>query len=661
MQRQDAREELKGKLKEYVETITRKSKGANMYICPICGSGSGKNGTGAFSIKGDSWKCFSCNAGGDIFDLIGAVEGIADHNEQLKRAGELYNISIDAYRSTAQDDFKEYQNQPKTEQHTHNNIHTSAYTQQEGETSYKPYLLEAHKHINETDYPQRRGLTEKTINAFMLGYDAEWRHPDRPNAPTSPRLIIPVSMDSYFARDTREVIPESQRPYSKQNVGQKKIFNRKILNTAQKPIFVVEGELDALSIIDVGGEAVALGSTTKIRAFIELCKAVRPAQPLIISMDNDTAGAKAKEELIKGLTELNIEHYAIDIYGDYKDANEALIKGREAFTAKVKEAEQIKSEADQMKKANYLKTSTAHYLQSFIDGITDSVNTPFIPTGFKQLDAVLDGGLYEGLYIVGAISSLGKTTLINQIADQIAQSGKDVLIFSLEMARAEIMAKSISRHTLQSVLASGGNIQNAKTSRGITTGTRYKDYNKAEIELINEAIKTYGGYAEHIYISEGIGDIGAEQIRQTVKEHILYTGNTPIVVIDYLQILAPYSERATDKQNTDKAVMELKRISRDYKTPVIGISSFNRANYKEAVTMEAFKESGAIEYSSDVLIGLQLKGAGESGFNATKAKAKNPRQIELVILKNRNGRTGDKIAYSFYPLFNYFAEADERG
>ena len=258
MQRQDAREELKGKLKEYVETITRKSKGANMYICPICGSGSGKNGTGAFSIKGDSWKCFSCNAGGDIFDLIGAVEGIADHNEQLKRAGELYNISIDAYRSTVQDDFKEYQNQPKTEQHTHNNIHTSAYTQQEGETSYKPYLLEAHKHINETDYPQRRGLTEKTINAFMLGYDTEWRHPDRPNAPTSPRLIIPVSMDSYFARDTREVIPESQRPYSKQNVGQKKIFNRKILNTAQKPIFVVEGELDALSIIDVGGEAVAL-------------------------------------------------------------------------------------------------------------------------------------------------------------------------------------------------------------------------------------------------------------------------------------------------------------------------------------------------------------------------------------------------------------------
>ena len=659
MERQEAREALKDKLKEYVESITTKSKGANMYVCPLCHSGEGKSKTGAFSIKGNSWKCFSCNAGGDIFDLIGAVEGIVDHNEQLKRAGELYNINIDAYRSTAPEDFKEYQNQDKNEQNTdtHNNIHTSAYTQEETEKPYKTFFLEAEKHIQETDYPQRRGLTEATIKKYHLGYVAEWRHPDRPTAPPSPRLIIPVSMDSYFARDTREVITEAQKPYSKQNVGQKKIYNRKALTAASKPIFIVEGELDALSIIDVGGVAVALGSTTKTRAFIELCKVKRPIQPLIISMDNDIAGKKAQEELVKGLTELNIEHYVIDIYGDFKDANEALIAGRETFKTRVAEAEQIKSEAEQIKREEYLsKNSVAHNLQSFIDGIAESVNTTYIPTGFSNLDRVLDGGLYEGLYIVGAISSLGKTTLITQIADQIAESGKDVLIFSLEMARAEIMAKSISRHTLKTVIETGGDTRNAKTTRGITTASRYIDYNPTEKKLIQDAITTYGQYAEHLYISEGLGDIGAEQIRKTVAEHILYTGNTPLVIIDYLQILAPYNERSTDKQNTDKAVMELKRISRDYKTPVIGISSFNRDNYKNAVTMEAFKESGAIEYSSDVLIGLQLKGAGERDFDANEAKRKSPREIELVILKNRNGSTGEKLCFSYYPMFNYFKE-----
>lgn len=647
MDRQEAREQLKGQLRAYVESITKKSKGANMYVCPLCGSGTGSHSTGAFSITrdGTSWKCFSCNEGGDIFDLIGKHEGIADHTEQLKRAGEIFGVSIDPYRATAQEDFRETQNQHKNEQYTHISIHTTDYTQ---------FFLQANRDIEKTNY--HRGLSLETLNRFKIGYVESWRHPKAPNAPASPRLIIPTSKESYLARDTRDQIPEEQKAYSKSKVGSIHLFNAKALQTATKPIFIVEGELDALSIIEVGGEAVALGTTTKVKSLLELLKTKKPAQPLIIALDNDEAGEKAYKELSEGLQGLSIPFYRLNPAGEYKDANEALQHNREALRQAVEEAEHIQDEAEQAQREAYLNTSTAHYLQSFIDGIADSVNTPYIPTGFKTLDAVLDGGLYEGLYIVGAISSLGKTTLITQIGDQIAQAGQDVLIFSLEMARAEIMAKSISRHTLQQVLNSGGDIRNAKTTRGITTGKRYENYSKTERDLINGAIVAYSQYAGHIYISEGIGDIGAEQIRETVKQHTLFTGNTPVVIIDYLQILAPYSDRATDKQNTDKAVMELKRISRDFKTPVIGISSFNRANYKEAVTMEAFKESGAIEYSSDILIGLQLKGAGKKDFDANEAKKKSPREIELVILKNRNGSTGDRIELQYYPLFNYFKE-----
>lgn len=657
MERQDAREQLKGYLRNYVESVTQKSKGANLYVCPLCGSGTGKSGTGAFSIKnGTSWKCFSCNAGGDIFDLYGAINGTADHNEQLRGLSELYGVQVASYRSTAQEDFSpEYQNPAKNERYTHNSIHTSVYTQAEAE-DYTDFFLQANKAVDQTDYWKKRGLSKETVDRFKLGYVAEWRHPKAPKAPTSPRLIIPTGKGSYLARDTREEVPAEQKPYSKSKVGSIQLFNKRALQTATKPIFIVEGELDALSIIEVGGEAVALGTTTKSKALVELLKAQAPAQALIIALDNDEAGQRASRELTEGLQELNIPCYSFNPCGEYKDANEALQRDREAFTIAVAEAEHLQDEEEQAKREAYLKNSTANYLQSFINGIADSVDTPYIPTGFKKLDSVLDGGLYEGLYIVGAISSLGKTTIITQIADQIARAGTDVLIFSLEMARAEIMAKSISRHTLQSVLATGGDIRNAKTARGITTGKRYIDYSQTERDLINNAIMEYSQYAQNIYISEGVGDIGAEQIRQTVAQHILYTGKTPVVIIDYLQILAPYSERATDKQNTDKAVMELKRISRDYKTPVIGISSFNRANYKEAVTMEAFKESGAIEYSSDILIGLQLKGAGKKEFDANEAKRKDPREIELVILKNRNGRTGDSLSFNFYPLFNYFEE-----
>ena len=202
------------------------------------------------------------------------------------------------------------------------------------------------------------------------------------------------------------------------------------------------------------------------------------------------------------------------------------------------------------------------------------MNTPYIPTGFTALDSVLDGGFYEGLYIIGAISSLGKTTFSIQICDNIANSGNDVLIFSLEMARSELMAKSISRLTLLDVLQNGGDTRNAKTARGITTGSRWLKYSQTEKELVQRAVETYGTFARNIYIHEGIGNIGVAQIRQVVENHIRITGKKPFVLIDYLQILAPTDIRATDKQNTDKAVLELKRISRDFKIPVMGTLFF---------------------------------------------------------------------------------------
>ncbi len=130
------------------------------------------------------------------------------------------------------------------------------------------------------------------------------------------------------------------------------------------------------------------------------------------------------------------------------------------------------------------------------------------------------------------------------------------------------------------------------------------------------------------------------------------------MIVDYLQILSPKNEKWTDKQNTDNAILTFKRLSRDYKIPVIVISSFNRENYSVRVSMQAFKESGAIEYSTDVLIGLQLKGVGNKNFDIDQAKSKNPREVEAVILKNRNGRTGGKIGFDFYAMFNYFAESD---
>lgn len=676
MNRDEARQRIQERGKEHLQQDGSK-KG---FICPICRSGSGKNGTGITTKDGIHFTCWAgnCFTNADIIDIIGLENNLEDYNSKLEAAARAFNIIIDNSSTP-------YQKQPAIEQYTQNNIHNKTYTNTdtpEQEPDYTDFFLQAAKNIEKTTY--HRGLTAATLSRFNLGYIEDWRHPKAPNAPSSPRLIIPTSEHSYLARDTRAELTEEQKKYSKQKVGRVVIFNKEALQNAKKPIFIVEGELDALSIIDVGGEAVALGSVANQKAFLKLLESEewKPTQPLILAMDNDGAGKAAIKELKTGLEELEISFYTLDIAKPHKDANDALRASREQFTKTIKESEQWVTDievfeiefgeqfAPETELELFRREAVAYHLPSFIKDIEQSKQTSFISTGFSNLDGLLDGGLYAGLYIVGAISSLGKTTFCLQIADNIAKKGQDVLIFSLEMARNELISKSISRITYE--IAKDKRL--AKTTRGILTGKRYETYNNEEKKLIHAAIESYEKYAANIYITEGVGNIGAKEIRNKVENHLRVTGKAPIVIIDYLQIIAPADMRATDKQNTDKAVLELKRLSRDYAIPVIGISSFNRDNYTAPVNLASFKESGAIEYSSDVLIGLQYDGmdfqAGESQQNRDKrirgsmensieaAQNGEAQKIQVKILKHRNGSKGDAYL-DFYPKFNYFTEQRE--
>lgn len=651
MNTNEAKEIIKDRWEEILSQITKPAKqrinGRQSYICPICGNGEGKSGDGITfdpsSKDGNTLKCFKCGYSGDIIDLIGQVEGISHFPDQLKRAGELIGITIGEPGTPRK---------PSSPLADKTAQRPATPAEQESQIEY---CQEAHRHIKETNYFQERGITAEAINHFGLGYVDAYPASGK----TWQAIIIPTGKYSFVARNTDPTAIDNNRY---RNKGNSTPLNWQALTTTTKPIIITEGELDAISIYEAGGEAIGLGSTANIDLFIDnYVKENTPKQPLILALDNDDTGRKATADLEAKLKAIGIYPYRAELYGRCKDANELLIKDREALTRAIQQAEQEAYRHEEERQEEALKAYRGEYsakakIQDFINGIADSVNTPAIPTGFTTLDKELDGGMYEGLYIIGGISSLGKTTLVMQIADQIADSEKDVLIFSLEMAETELMSKSISRQTLIDTLANSGNIANCKTARGITAGARYEHYSQEEKALIKRAIEAYSQYAEHIYIKEGTGDIGVKEIKAEVEKHISITGKAPIVVVDYLQIIAPYNDRGTDKQNTDKAVTELKRIARDYKTPVIAISSFNRENYKNAVSMQAFKESGSVEYSSDVLIGLQLKGAGKKDFDETEAKAKAPREIELVILKNRNGKTGGKIAFEYYALFNYFKE-----
>lgn len=318
----------------------------------------------------------------------------------------------------------------------------------------------------------------------------------------------------------------------------------------------------------------------------------------------------------------------------------------------------LKHLSEEQKKQLYLNNTTEKQLESFLEAIKDENLVKPIPTGFKLLDETLNGGIKQGLYAIGAISSLGKTTLVHQIADNLAKDGHDVLFFSLEMDRFQMLSKSLSRLSYQIAEEEGRNTDKfALCHSDIVQAYKLKD---KQVEMLDTAVETYkANYARNIRYEYGAKS--GEEIARVVDNHIKYTEKKPIVIVDFLQYVKGTKQDARMATNENVAI--LKDLVVKHGIPVILISSFNRSSYKTQASMESFKESGEIEYISDVLIGLQLKGCqGESNDIQTKidnAKAEPVRSVELKLLKQRDGIATKTIDFEYKPRFNYFKEIGE--
>jgi replicative DNA helicase len=396
-----------------------------------------------------------------------------------------------------------------------------------------------------------------------------------------------------------------------------------------------------------------------VKAALDLCKQqVKNGEktqtpPFIVFYGTSNDECLLKEKVIEKLQEWNTVFIIKnkEILLQYGSPKEALQEAKE----EAKKQRILENEVYEMNVAGSLTDWTAY--------VNRNSSTMHIKTGFDNFDSALGGGLRKGrLYCIGAISSLGKTTFALNIANNISEKGNNVLFFSLEMSKYELMTKSISMETLKSCLDKGLDATSrAQTALHLLTNPNFEE------SVMKESLDRFGEKSGHLYITEGVGDIGVKAIRESIDKFIQSGRSSPVVFIDYVQILSPFNERLNDKQNMDKNILELKRISRDYDITIIAVSSFNRNSYLSEVSFESFKESGAIEYSSDVLIGMQLK-VDRTGWDDSKvkkdeprqkineAKIKYPREIELVILKNRMYKAWDKVTFDYYTHYEYFKD-----
>lgn len=614
-------------LLSYIENQGHKAKriGKNYIItpCPSCKSPESKKDKGHFAVYPDtnSYSSFAeCCNGGNIFDYLEKIEGLSK-SEAISKAESLAGI-INDFEATRT---------PQEATKGAKGTNTPPRPTEALKNDFKAYYeeLEANDKEPAIKYlTEQRGIKREAIKNVL--YDKKYNS-----------VIFPVSESHCIYRSINQD-SKGNKPGSNLD-----IYNKHLLKDNQlKEIFITESIIDGLSL---NKEFISLNSVSNKEKLIETIREGLDKvkdKLFILALDNDKAGEEAREHIIKEFKKLNIKYTVFSFNRKYKDINQYLQAEPEALE-------------NQTNNKTYLKPDlVSNYLEQFLKDIEANKHKEAIKTGFNKLDDNLDGGFYPGLYVIGAISSLGKTTFIQQITDNIAFKGQDILFFSLEMSKFEMVGKSLSRLTFESI--------NTRKEAATTRQILKNSFNK-EVLVNSGAGAKYESISDHLSIIEGGFNTNLNDVKSKIENYIELTGAKPVIVIDYLQILqAGDNGTGTDKQKIDYLVTELKRISRDNGLTVIVISSFNRENYLSGVGFESFKESGAIEYTADVVFGLQLeavnnldKGPGKITENREKlnqAKEATPRKIELICLKNRNGKSYFKVNYEFYSKFNYFLE-----
>ncbi|MCM1497522.1 MAG: hypothetical protein NC124_03555 [Clostridium sp.] len=295
-------------------------------------------------------------------------------------------------------------------------------------------------------------------------------------------------------------------------------------------------------------------------------------------------------------------------------------------------------------------------------------------TGFRNLDEMLGGGISAGLIVLGAVSSLGKSTIALQIAQNMAKQGVTVLFFSMEMTTARIASKAISRQIFLDAKADNEKIP-PETLRLIESDAffdaeRTEQFSKKDWEMVRKAQEAVIKESAYLRIIE-TAQTGADIYNYTSR-HIRNREPVPAgknrakadgklaVMVDYLQIL----QSANDRYNNSKLIVDdnvriLKDLSREFDIPVLLISSVNRENYNKPIAFESFKESGNIEYTADEVLGLQFKAVHQGkSFDINAEKAGYPRLVEVVALKQRYRQCNGSAEFAYYTKYDCFVEED---
>ena len=679
------------------------------FICPACGNGSGKTGDGIkqSKLKGKLvWHCYRCDGHWSNANLVGEMEGIKEQSELAKKLEELFPESKpflfsregfshfseaerQASKSASRENFG-YRSEGESQASSDSRFLASEPVPPKnyGKTFYPRYVETARKFLFERG-GSYRGLTAETFEKYRVVVHPEFGVEGQEKLPT---LVIPYDDNHFVAR----AIDSSRRPTQH---GQGAGLYELVPISLEYPNFIVEGELDALSVVQVVGglgiSCIATGGASKYRKVVlELEKRfgkVENKPSFLVMFDNDTAG---KTNGMKLVNELRAAGYPAELYflenqmaGMYQDvetgekyevkkvdANDLLQKNPDELVRQLIEGIELKEkklreQADAMKKSRLLlveqeRMSVENKSGMAIYSFTDYFEGEFFrdieltakyssrKIGFENIDEAQI--FMPGVYMLGALPASGKTTFAWQLLNQLAEKGEPCIYCSFEMSRAELFTKSIVRELYRKnpQMSERLNLTSANIRRGAMRGSR---------ELQEQALE-FSKSATNLKVAE-LSNTSVTELIEGLKPLIADVDKSPVICVDYLQIIpSKGSKVSSSKEKVDDVMLRLKDFQRETNSTLLVISSFNRENYYQKVSFSSFKESGAIEYSADVIWGLENYGVDAEGKfdkdEVIKMSREKVRKIKFSCLKNRNGGAYECF-FRYHAAYDYFEACEE--
>ncbi len=244
---------------------------------------------------------------------------------------------------------------------------------------------------------------------------------------------------------------------------------------------------------------------------------------------------------------------------------------------------------------------------------------PGVPTGLKDLDDVIGGGLRPGQFVVIAgRPGHGKSTLAVDMARTATfKHGKTSLIFSLEMSKTELWHRIVSAEARV-------RLDDIRTSGRLTP---------FDFKRIRDALDRTAAAPGTLIINTTATPTVA-QLRATARRVKARRG-LDLVIVDYLQLLTS-SRRAESRQvEVSEFSRQLKLMAKDLDVPVVAACQLNRGPEQRAdkrPMLSDLRESGAIEQDADIVILLHRPDAYEHD-------GQRPGEADLIVAKHRNGPT----------------------